>query len=856
MEILQDKLPEHLAAWRHLFVHSTAAAVAIRDDDGAILALSPGAAVFLDSTDTGPGNSRAREEFVARVREAANGQRAPAFRWTRIAPGNVLAGADVRVARITSGTSSVLLARLYPASKTQDNDAGFHHMMNLLDAILGAQDHREALRILLRELASHQHWDYAEAWLPGTGDEHLSPAMFHWNQANPADPATHVEAQDVTRGETLVGRAWQSGVPEWLPDMRAALPEDLPRRDELLARELRSAYALPLLHEQRVVCVLQFFFRQVTHTDLELLDALARIANLLAMALERTRIESSLFEREALMQSLFSNLPCSVYRRVLNADGSVSYPYVGGRLLPSLGIHTGSRHASIQDALRIVHASDREAFVREISRSARDRSPLNVDYRVAAEDGTTRWLRTYSMPGMNDDGTISWDCFAIDVTEEKRLRQLAEEQERRDPVTRLPTRQVFDTQLPAMLAATKRHGEKLAVLFFNIDRFRWINDAYGMAGGDAVLAAVAERLQETLPMESLYARIASDEFAVAIGALKDEQELRRHLAVLQRVMQKPFRVLEQDVILTYTTGLCVYPDDCSEASGMLRCASLALHRGRRENKSKLTRFARERDQESAAVIDLERELRVALRDRQLEVHYQPQVAPGFDSLVGFEALVRWRHPERGMVPPNRFIPIAEESGLIDEIFLYVLDAVCGQYEQWQRAGLHPPAVSVNLSPVQMRLDNRIAADVARILQKRNVPPGCLKLEITEGTLLRNFETGLALVNDLGKLGVAVVLDDFGVGYSSLGYLAQLPVRSIKIDRSFVTGLDRNVNAAKVLRAVITLAHSLSMEVTVEGVETDAQLETIRQWQCHGIQGFIFSKPLPGTDATSLLEKML
>lgn len=846
MDILQDKLPEHLASWQRLFLpSSTSAAVAI-SDAGAVLAISPVATEIL-------GSSRELEEFVARVSEAAGGRLTPAFRWTRSAPGH--APADVRISRITSGASSVLLARLYPVSDAHDDHAGFHHIMNLMDAILGAADHDAALRVLLRYAAGIRHWDYAEAWLPHANDEKFSPAQFYWQHAALANLAIPVEGLAVSRGETLVGRAWQSGTPECLPDIRTAPPGTLPQRDQLPAHELHAAYALPLIHESRVVCVLQFFTHQVLQQDLEWFDSLARIANLVAMALERTRIESSLHDRDTLLNSLFSNLPCSVYRRVLNVDGSISYPYVGGRLLPSFGIHSGSRHESIQDALHVVHADDREAFVREIYRSARERSPLNMDYRVASDDGTTRWLRTYSMPGAHGDGTISWDCFTIDVTEEKRFRQQAEDQERRDPVTRLPTRQVLDAQLPTMVGAAEQHDEKLAVLLFNIDRFRWINDAYGMAGGDAVLAAVAERLQQTLPTGSLFARVASDEFALTIGGLQDEEELRRHLAVLQRLMQKPFRVLEQDVILTYTSGLCLYPDDCTEPSDMLRCASLAMHRGRRENKGKLTRFARERDQESAATIGLERELRVALRDRQLEVHYQPQVAPGFDTLVGFEALVRWRHPERGMVPPNRFIPIAEESSLIDEIFMYVLDAVCEQYEQWHRAGLKPPSVSVNLSPVQMRIDNHITADVARILQKRNVPPTCLKLEITEGTLLRNFETGLGLVNDLGKLGVAVVLDDFGVGYSSLGYLAQLPVRSIKIDRSFVTGLDRNVNATKVLRAVITLAHSLSMEVTVEGVETEAQLATIRQWQCHGIQGFIFSKPLTAADATSMLKDM-
>lgn len=858
MDMLHDKLPEHLAGWRQLFGNSQEAAIAISEHDGHILAVSPAAATFLGLATGDKTGSRELAELAARVREAAGGRKSPAFRWMR-ASATTATGADVRVARITASGSSVLLARMYPtsgSSAAHDSHAQFRQVTNLLDAILGAASHTDALHVLLREFATDHRWDYAEAWLPQADDEKLFPAQFHWQRASLAELASRVENQAVARGENLVGRAWQSGLPEWLPDIGDLPPGILPTQAALLSHDLHVAFALPLLHENRVVCVLQFFIGHAAQEDIESFESLARVANLFAMALERTRIESSLYERDALMHSLFSNLPCSVYRRTLNADGTISYPYVGGRLLPSLGIHSGSKHPNVQSALAVVHPDDRDMFIREIYRSARERSPLNVDYRVTAEDGSTRWLRTYSMPASNAENGVMWDCFSLDVTEERRLRQQAEEQERRDAVTQLPTRQVFDAQLSGLLATAKRHDEKLAVLLFNIDRFRWINDAYGMAAGDAVLAAVADRLLETLPTESVLARVASDEFALTIGALQGEQELRRHLAVLQRVMQKPFHVFEQDVMLTYTSGLCLFPDDCQEAPDMIRCASLAMHRGRRENKGKLTRFAPERDQESAAVIGLEREMRVALRERQLEVHYQPQVAPGFDTLVGFEALVRWRHPERGMVPPNRFIPIAEESGLIDEIFLYVLDAVCEQYERWQRAGLRPPAISVNLSPVQMRIDNHIAADVARILHKRNVPPSCLKLEITEGTLLRNFETGLGLVNDLGKLGIAVVLDDFGVGYSSLGYLAQLPVRSIKIDRSFVTGLDRNVNATKVLRAVITLAHSLSMEVTVEGVETDAQLETIRQWQCHGIQGFIFSKPLTETDASGLLQKML
>lgn len=842
------------AEWRRQFRESDQAALAVDADAGRIVEANVAATELLGLA----GHTALPpqiEPLYAAVCEAAGANRAARFSWRGRHPAGGELACVVQLVRIALPDEHLMLALLFSEHAANPVSARFQHVTEMMDALCRAETVECALAELLSRAGAGPHWVYAEAWLPDEHGDALRSVCRHRAGGVPDTLLSERHALRIDRGADLAGRAWAQGVPEWAPDLAALSDDSMIQRGAAVAAGLRSAYALPLAYEQRVVAVVVFFLTRQERRDRDLLDALTGLAGVLGMIVARRAAEQSLRERDALLNSLFSNLPCSVYRRVLHPDGRVTYPYVGGQLLRTLDIVTGAEYSDLKTALGRVHAEDRDAFVRELHRSAKEGTPLNVEYRVIDADGGVRWWRTYSMPSRIVDGCVEWDAFTLDVTNEIALRHTAEEQLRLDPVTRLPTRQEFERQLPQLASASLRHGEKVAVLAINVDRFRWINDAYGMSAGDAVLVAVANRLRETLPAEGLLARLGGDEFTIALLGLHDDAELRRQLSVFNRILQAPFRVLERDIHLSFTLGLGVAPDDTADPEDLLRCASAAMHRGRLENKGQLTRFNAVRDVEFAEVKSMEGELREALRENQFEVHYQPQVTPDLARLTGFEALLRWRHPERGLVSPNRFIPIAEESGLIDELFPYVLDRVCAQYAAWQHDGLSPPPVSVNISPVQMHADNRIAQEVIRCLGRHAVPPTCLKLEITEGTLLRNFEVGTALLSALAEHGIGVVLDDFGVGYSSLGYLAQLPVRSIKIDRTFVQGLEQNLNAAKVLRAVITLAHSLDMDVTVEGVETETQLDAIRQWECHGIQGFIFSRPLAAADATELLKKM-
>ena len=820
------------AEWMNLFQESDQAAVIVEPSDGSILYINAAGRRLLDLEATSPDSaqSRALIPLGARVAKGASGEKPAHFHWRHPRDDGPEIAAMVQLVRVHADRDAHVLALIYSEEATNPGSARFQRVTEIADALWNAEDFNASLHALLRHSAANENWAYSEAWVPDRKKSGLHLASCEYTDHAFAELESDARSRRIARGEGIAGNIVETRTPVWMPDIRDVSSDALPRRDLALRLGLGSVYAVPLVYEEQLVCVLKFYFRAHARKDRDLLDALTGLAGVFAMVIERRRVEQSMRERDDMMESLFANLPCSIYRRVLHVDGSVSYPYVGGRLLPDLGIRSGFRFPDARTALSKVLPDDRDRFVREIYRSAQERTPLNIEHRVRADDGGIRWLRTYSTPSENDDGSVSWNSFTLDISVERQLREMTDEQSRRDAITQLPTRHAFEEQLLQMSAASLRHDEKLGVLLFNVDRFHWINDAYGMAAGDALLAAVAERLRDTLPRESLLGRLGNDEFTIAFSGLRDESELRRHLSVLHRLMSKPFDVFDNEIHLSYTGGLCVLPDDEESADELLRCASLAMNRGRRENKGKITRFDAHRDHESATVISMERELRYALRNRQLEVHYQPQATPAFDRLTGFEALVRWRHPQQGMIPPNRFIHVAEESGLIDELFSYVLDRVCAQHADWQQAGLEPPPISVNLSPVQMRTENRIAADIARILEMHRVAPTCVKLEITEGTLLQNFDAGTALLNRLGEMGVAVVLDDFGVGYSSLGYLAQLPLRSIKIDRSFVRGLEQNVNAAKVLRAVIVLAHTLDMEVTVEGVETELQLDAIRQWQ--------------------------
>jgi diguanylate cyclase (GGDEF)-like protein len=442
-----------------------------------------------------------------------------------------------------------------------------------------------------------------------------------------------------------------------------------------------------------------------------------------------------------------------------------------------------------------------------------------------------------------------WLTTYEDVTERRRTDVRMAYMARHDALTDLPNRVLFREKLDEALAHA-RHGNSLALLCLDLDQFKAVNDTLGHPVGDALLQAVARRLSARVRETDSVARLGGDEFAVVQAPIDKPTEVADLAERLIAVFDEPFEVNGHQVVIGTSIGIAFAPQDGLDADQLLKNADLALYRAKSDGRGMFRLFHTAMDAEMQARRLLELDLRQALRSGQFELFYQPLIDLHSQTVSGFEALLRWNHPERGMVSPGQFIPLAEEIGAIVPIGEWVLRQACAAAASWQGG----QRVSVNLSPVQFKSRNLVAS-VAAALHEARLAPGRLELEITETVMLQDTDATLATLHELKNLGVSIAMDDFGTGYSSLSYLRRFPFDRIKIDQSFVREIGEQRDCGAIIRAVIALSHEFGMATTAEGVETRAQLCALALAGCSDIQGYLFSRPVPLRDIPAMLRSM-
>ncbi|MCC5808723.1 MAG: EAL domain-containing protein, partial [Ectothiorhodospiraceae bacterium] len=478
-----------------------------------------------------------------------------------------------------------------------------------------------------------------------------------------------------------------------------------------------------------------------------------------------------------------------------------------------------------------------------VDAESRGRNTLVIERQLVKDDGEPFWGRVYVRPLDPLDTDKGLVIVIEDINErkqnEERIRYLAEH----DSLTGLPNRVLFNDRLEQAISRARRQGGLVALMFVDVDRFKNINDSLGHQVGDQLLVQMAERIRESLRDSDTVGRPGGDEFALLLPDLPDARAAARVAEKLLERLAHPYALKGHQLVVTASIGIALFPDDGTDLITLAANADAAMYFSKDAGRNAYHFFRGEMNARVLERIQMETAMRSALKNGEFELHYQPQVDGPSRTVIGFEALVRWHHPQQGLISPARFIPLAEETGLIVPLGEWVLREACRQNKAWQAAGLPPLPVSVNISPSQLR-QSGFGDTVAAVLEESGLHPGCLELELTESMMMHGPERNVETLQGLRELGVRISIDDFGTGYSSLAYLKRLPIDKLKIDQTFVRDVVVDPDDAAIITTIIGLAQNMNLGVVAEGVESVEQLEFLLSGGCRHHQGYLFARPLP------------
>ncbi|MDQ2068724.1 sensor domain-containing protein [Natronospira bacteriovora] len=443
-------------------------------------------------------------------------------------------------------------------------------------------------------------------------------------------------------------------------------------------------------------------------------------------------------------------------------------------------------------------------------------------------------------------------CIFNDITQNKEYEKRLEYLAHHDALTGLPNRARFEEECQHAIARASRRGDFAGILFLDLDQFKMVNDSLGHPVGDRLIVAVAERLAHLLRSSDIVARFGGDEFAVLVEDIEGPDDLAGIAGKILASLAEPIEVSGHELITSCSIGVSCYPQDGDSPATLLRNADTAMYRAKEKGRNSYQFFAADMNARAYEELLMSKALRDALNERQFVLHYQPSVSLQDYRITGVEALVRWVHPEQGLIPPSAFVPLAERNGLIGELGQWVFSEACRQAAEWRSMGLPPLRVAVNVSARQFNR-RRLVAELSEVIAKSGMVAADLHLEITESMMMENPKRALTTLREVAEMGIDIAVDDFGTGHSSLSYLKDFPIHFLKIDRSFVMGLPEDEDALAIVRAIVAMAHNLNLKVIAEGVETAAQRDLLAAIGCDEAQGYFFSRPRRADDVIKLLR---
>ena len=575
-------------------------------------------------------------------------------------------------------------------------------------------------------------------------------------------------------------------------------------------------------------------------------------ANLSVAASALAKANEDLFDSRQMLRSVLDTIP----QRVFWKDRHLAYlgcnqPFAQDRGCRDINELVGKTDDVLFDAdtAARLQAADLDVI-------ASGRAILGSEEPRRRLDGSQGWFVANTVPLHDKDGQlISILSTYEDITDRKRADEKIEFLAYHDTLTELPNRMLVQDRFHQAIAYAERSHSKVALLFLDLDNFKTINDSLGHLLGDGLIKIIAGRLVECMRDADTVSRQGGDEFLIILTSLEDADTIAPILVELMNRLSEPCVIEGHELTTSASIGISLYPDDGRDFDSLLKKADIAMYRAKDAGRNTYRFFDDQMNVETVEQLRLRSGLRRALAEDQLVLHYQPQIDIVTGNLIGAEALMRWHHPELGMIPPGRFIPIAEDSGLIIPIGEWALREACRQARAWQKAGMHSLTVAVNLSAIQFKRGD-VEQSVVRALEESGLDPALLELELTESIIIQDTQTVLETVQRLKRLGVKLSIDDFGTGYSSLSYLKRFQVDKLKIDQSFVLDLANDEEDAAIVSAIIHMARSLGLTTIAEGVENEQALARLREFGCDEAQGYFFARPMPSEEFIAFRARQL
>ncbi len=720
-------------------------------------------------------------------------------------------------------------------------------------SLADADNVQVGLKAAIRAVCETESWDCGRYFRV---DEKAGVLRFAnaWSVPDPAVERFIETSRELTYrpGVGLSGRVWQSGQPLWSTDIskdsRSSSASGASPSREM---GIHGTFVFPVVSDGKTIGVLSFAGRKAREPEERLLQAVHMIGSHIGQFAQRKQAEEVVRENEERFRGL-TELSSDMYWeqdeqfRFTSMSGTGS-ERVNLKTFPALGKKRWEQNYVNMTA----DAWAEHMALLEAHKPFRDMELCRLD-----EAGNKIWISISGEPVFDSSGAFrGYRGVGKDISErkvdEERIHFLANH----DALTALPNRAMFSDMLNLAIQNARRYNRNFAVLFIDLDRFKNINDTLGHDAGDKLLQEMGARLSHTVRSSDVVARLGGDEFVVLVQEVAEPKQVAAVARKILSALVEPTVIQGQECRVTASIGVCMYPSEAQNEQALMKNADIAMYRAKEDGKNNYKFYSEEINIHTFERMALETSLRRGLERNEFFLHYQAKLDLNTKKITGVEALVRWQHPDLGVVPPDQFIPLAEDTGLIVPIGKWVLNTACAQNVAWQREGLPPLCMAVNLSARQFA-DEDLVKDIADALESSGMKPELLELELTENYVIQNAERAGRVLGEIKKLGARLAIDDFGVGYSSLTHLKRFPIDTLKVDRSFIRDLPQDPEDKAITEAIIAMGKSLNLTVVAEGVETLEQQTFLRDHACDEMQGFFFSKPIPSDQFAELLRERI